>query len=61
MTPPDPDLPREPAEHRPKPLMGWTFWAMLAFGAICVLAGVGVATLAPTLLAPPAPAVDGER
>ena len=48
----EPDLPRDPAEHRPKPLMGWTFWVMLAFGFLCVLAGAGVAMLLPRLLPP---------
>ncbi|HEY0651170.1 MAG TPA: hypothetical protein VGD44_24995, partial [Phenylobacterium sp.] len=56
MSQPDPDLPRDPAEYRPKPLMGWTFWAMLVFGIVCVLAGAGVALLAPRLLTPPPPA-----
>jgi hypothetical protein len=36
--------------------MGWTFWVMLAFGIICVLAGAGVALLLPKLLPPPPPA-----
>lgn len=51
----DPDLPRDPAEYRPKPLMGIGFWAMIAFGVLCVLAGVGVALLGPRLLSPKAP------
>lgn len=56
MSPREPDLPHDPAEHRPKPLMGWTFWAMLFFAMVCVLAGAAVAFLAPRLLtAPPAP------
>lgn len=55
MSPP-PDLPRDPAEYRPRPMMGITFWAMIAFGILCVLAGAGVAYLAPRYLAPkPAP------
>ena len=49
----DPDLtaPRDPAAYRPRPLLGVTFWAMIAFGVICVLAGVGLATFGPKLLA----------
>jgi len=52
-----PDLPRDPADYRPRPLMGLGFWALIAFGVLCVLAGVGVATLAPRLLpaSPPPP------
>ncbi|MBW8813575.1 MAG: hypothetical protein JF588_09135 [Caulobacterales bacterium] len=54
MTPPD--LPRDPAEYRRRPLMGVGFWAMIAFGILCVLAGAGVAYLAPRYLAPKPPA-----
>ena len=46
----EPDLPKDPAEYRPKPLMGTGFWALLAFGILCVLAGAGVALLGPKLL-----------
>src|SRR5688572_26420121 len=53
---PDPDLPKDPAEYRPKPLMGVTFWIMLVFGMVCILAGAGVAMLLPRLLPPPPPA-----
>lgn len=55
----EPDLPKDPAEYRPKPLMGIGFWALLAFGVLCVLAGAGVALLGPKLLParPEAPAV----
>jgi len=58
MTSHEPDLPKDPAEYRPKPLMGAGFWAMIAFGVLCVLAGVGVAVLGPRLLPqkPEAPA-----
>ena len=53
----EPDLSRDPAEHRPKPLLGPTFWAMIALSVVCVLAGAAVAFLAPQLLgAPPASA-----
>lgn len=54
----EPDLPKDPADYRPKPLMGAGFWALIAFGVLCVLAGVGVAVLGPKLLpAKPAPQV----
>ncbi len=43
--------PRDPAEYRPRPLMGLAFWAVIAFGILCVLAGVGIAVLAPRLWA----------
>lgn len=60
--PPDPALPKDPAEYRPRPLMGLGFWALMALCVLCVLAGVGVAFLAPRFLpvrspAPP-PAVE---
>lgn len=50
---PDPDditAPRDPAEYRPKPLIGVGFWAMIALCVLCVLAGAAVATLGPKLL-----------
>jgi len=54
----EPDLPKDPADYRPKPLMGLGFWALIAFGVLCVLAGVGVAVLGPRLLpAKPTPEV----
>lgn len=57
MIPAEPDLPKDPAEYRPKPLMGPGFWALIAFGVLCVLAGAGVAVFGPRLLpAKPAPA-----
>ena len=42
----------EPDDHEPRPLMGRMFWIMLALSVVCVLAGVGVAALAPRFLAP---------
>jgi hypothetical protein len=54
MTPsPEADIaaPRDPAEYRPRPLLGFSFWATMAFGVICVLAGVGIAVLGPRLWA----------
>jgi hypothetical protein len=50
MSPPEPDLPKDPAEYRPKPLLGIGFWALIAFGVLCVLAGAAVAMLGPRLL-----------
>jgi hypothetical protein len=54
MTPPsDPDLvvPKDPAAYRPRPMLGVSFWAAMAFGVICVLAGVALASFGPKLLA----------
>ena len=42
----EPDLPKDPAAHRPRPLLGAGFWAFIAFGILCVLAGVAVVLLA---------------
>lgn len=60
MAPNAPDLPRDPAEYRPRSLAGSGAWAMVAFGVLCVLAGVAATLLAPKLLPgrrePPAPA-----
>jgi hypothetical protein len=47
--------PKDPAEYRPKPLLGATFWAMIALMLLCVLAGVAVATVIPRMLAPKPP------
>jgi hypothetical protein len=54
----EPDLPKDPAAYRGKPLLGVGFWAWIAFGIICVLAGAGVVLLGPRLLPakPQAPA-----
>jgi hypothetical protein len=43
--------PKDPAEYRPKPLLGATFWAMIALMLLCVLAGVAVATVVPKVFA----------
>ena len=43
------------ATYRRKPLLGVTFWAMLALMLLCVLAGVAVATLGPRGLGPRSP------
>lgn len=50
-----PDLPKDPAEYRQKPLMGVGFWAMIALCLLCVLAGAAVAWFAPRLLRGPEP------
>jgi len=60
MSPREPDLPKDPAEYRPKPLMGIGFWALIAFGALCILAGAGVAMFGARLL-PPEPAAPAVR
>src|SRR6185503_11946603 len=54
--PSDITAPKDPADYRPKPLLGPTFWAMIALCVLCVLAGVAVATVLPRLLAGPTPA-----
>ena len=46
----DADLPRDPAEYRPKSPLSVGFWVILAFGLICVMAGTAVALLGPRLL-----------
>jgi hypothetical protein len=43
--------PRDPAEYRPRPLMGLGFWAAIVFILVGVLGGVAVAVLAPRLWA----------
>lgn len=43
---------RDPDDERPpRPLMGPTFWIMLALSVVCVLAGAFVAMVLPRLLA----------
>ncbi len=49
MSPPDDDPREEP--HRPLRL-GPAFWAALAFGLVCVLAGWALARYGPLLLPP---------
>ena len=48
---PEITAPKDPAAYRPKPLLGVTFWAMVAFAVLCVLAGVAIANLGPRWLA----------
>jgi hypothetical protein len=47
----DISAPKDPAAYRAKPLLGATFWAMIALCVLCVLAGVAVATFLPRWLA----------
>jgi hypothetical protein len=47
--------PRDPADYRPKPLMGVTFWAMIALMLLCVLAGVAIAVVVPRVFGPKPP------
>ncbi|HEY3949727.1 hypothetical protein [Phenylobacterium sp.] len=59
-SPPDtplgaPETPRDPAEYRRKPLLGFTFWAMIVLMLLCVLAGVAIADYGPRLFGPKAP------
>lgn len=44
--------PKDPADYRPRPLLGVTFWAMLALMLLCVLAGVAIAEFGPRLFSP---------
>jgi len=57
----DISAPKDPAAYRPRPLLGATFWAMIALCVLCVLAGVAVAGFLPRWWAArgahPAPAV----
>ncbi|MFI4965370.1 MAG: COG4223 family protein [Caulobacterales bacterium] len=46
------EAPKDPAAYRPRPLLGMTFWAMLALMLLCVLAGVAVASFGPRLFGP---------
>ena len=50
MSAPEPALPNDPAEPRPRPLMGAGFWALVVFGLLFVLAGVGVTLMGPRWL-----------
>ena len=50
---PEVTAPKDPAAYRPRPLLGVTFWAMIAFAVLCVLAGVAIANLGPRLFAKP--------
>jgi hypothetical protein len=47
---PEITAPKDPAEYRPRPLLGVTFWAMLALMLLCVLAGVAIAEFGPRLM-----------
>lgn len=45
--PSDLAAPKDPAAYRPRPLLGVTFWAMIALMLLCVLAGVAIADFGP--------------
>jgi hypothetical protein len=45
--PADRAAPQDPDGPAPRPLLGVTFWIMMAFTAVCVLAGAAVAVLGP--------------
>ena len=47
----EPTAPTDPSEDRPRAMLGVGFWATVALCILCVLAGVGVAVLAPRLSA----------
>ena len=50
--PSDTPAPKDPVAWRPRPLLGASFWAMIAFAVLCVLAGVAIASFGPRLLLP---------
>ena len=43
--------PKDPDDYRPRPLLGATLWAMIAFAVLCVLAGVAIANFGPRWMA----------
>ena len=52
----DPAPAPDAADDRPRRLLGFGFWATVALCILCIVAGLGVAVLAPRLRAPrPAP------
>lgn len=58
---PDPvelSAPRDPASYGRSRLMGPGFWALIAFGVLCIFAGFGISRFGPQLfpVKPPAPA-----
>ena len=42
--------PRDPAEYRPRPLIGVSFWLMMVLAVVCVAAGVALAQFGPQVL-----------
>jgi hypothetical protein len=52
---PKPELPKDPAQYRPRAGLGG--WAMTAFAILCVLAGVGVALFVPRFMGDARPPV----
>jgi len=49
--------PRDPALYAPRRVLGLGFWALIAFGLICVAAGAALARFGPAWMAPRVPAV----
>ncbi|KRA65930.1 hypothetical protein ASD79_01200 [Caulobacter sp. Root655] len=47
--------PRDPALYAPRRVLGLGFWAVIAFGVICVAAGAALARFGPSWFAPKAP------
>jgi hypothetical protein len=50
--PVDSDAPRDPALYGRRRLLGPGFWALIAFGLVCVAAGVALARFGPTWFSP---------
>jgi hypothetical protein len=44
--------PKDPAAYRPRPLLGVTFWAMIALMLLCILAGIAIADFGPKWFGP---------
>lgn len=59
--PAETDAPRDPALYARRRLLGPGFWALIAFGLICVAAGVALARFGPTWFSPKAPPAVVER
>ena len=47
--------PRDPALYAPRRVLGPGFWAVIAFGVLCVAAGAALARFGPSWFAPKAP------
>ncbi|MEO8115430.1 MAG: mitofilin family membrane protein [Phenylobacterium sp.] len=42
--------PKDPAQYRPRRMLGFSFWAAVVFGLVCVLAGAAIGVGIPRLL-----------
>lgn len=49
MTDGGPSPPKDLTDDRPRALLGVGFWVVIVLGALCVLAGAGVASMGPSL------------